>query len=292
MDRAGRMSAEPQAPERYGPPLGTVPPPPPPAPPPRGGGAQGMLRRAFAPIAGAIFLLFKFGAKLKLLLLALPKLKFLTTSLSMLASIGAYTLLWGWRFAVLFVALLFVHEIGHWIELKRQGIPTSPIVFIPFLGAVIGMRGAPRDAYVEAKVGLAGPILGSLGALVVFGLGKYIDSDLLVAAAYVGFLLNLFNLAPIVPLDGGRAAAAIHPYVWVVGLVVMGGLLVISPNPILILILLLGLFEGWGRIKKLRRGEDMTYYRVEPWQRVVIASTFAVLVVGLVVGMHYSHVDT
>ena len=79
-------------------------------------------------------------------------------------SIGAYTLLWGWRFAALFVALLFVHELGHAIALRREGIPTSPILFVPFLGAVIGMRHMPKNAWIEAKVGLAGPLLGSFGA--------------------------------------------------------------------------------------------------------------------------------
>src|SRR2546423_1475368 len=84
-----------------------------------------LLRRAGAAIAAAVALIAKFAAKLKLLLVALPKIKLLTTSGSMLLSIGAYTVIWGWQFAIGFVALLFVHEMGHAIQLKREGVPTG-----------------------------------------------------------------------------------------------------------------------------------------------------------------------
>jgi hypothetical protein len=103
----------------------------------------------------------KFFAKIKALLVLAPKLKLLTTSGSMLLSVGAYTLLWGWRFAVGFVALLFVHEMGHYIQLRREGITPSGMVFIPFLGAAVASRSLGGSAVAEARVGLAGPILGS-----------------------------------------------------------------------------------------------------------------------------------
>ena len=115
-----------------------------------------------------------------------------------------------------------MHELGHALWLRKEGIPAGMPVFIPFLGAVIGMKGMPRDAYVEAKVGLAGPVLGTLGAALVLGLGEYTNSDLLRAAGHTGFLLNLFNLLPIVPLDGGRAMAAIHPALWIAGIAGLG----------------------------------------------------------------------
>src|SRR6185503_17907018 len=114
-----------------------------------------------------------------------------TSAFTIVLSVGAYTLLWGWRFAVLFVLLLFVHELGHALWMRKEGIPAGAPVFIPFLGAVIAMKGRPRNAYVEAKIGLAGPVLGTLGAAVVLGLGELQDSDLLRAAASTGFLLNL-----------------------------------------------------------------------------------------------------
>ena len=95
-------------------------------------------------------------------------------------------------------------------------------MFIPFLGALITLKQLPDDAWNEAKVAIAGPILGALGAAAVWGLGEWLDSDLLVALAFTGFFLNLFNLAPICPLDGGRIVAAIHPALWIVGLAAPG----------------------------------------------------------------------
>src|SRR6266545_4840247 len=124
-------------------------------------------RRIFAPIAGFLLLLGKFAAKGKALLLLLPKLKLLTTAGSMLVSVGAYSLIWGWRFALGFVLLLLVHELGHVIQLRREGVKASAPMFIPFLGAVIAARSFGGNALAEARVGLAGPILGSLGAAAV-----------------------------------------------------------------------------------------------------------------------------
>src|SRR4051794_11433118 len=127
---------------------------------------QSPLKRAGGAIAGALALIVSLGSKLKAVLLLLPKLKLLTTSGSMLVSIAAYALIWGWQFAVGFVLLIFVHEMGHVIQLRREGVPASAPMFIPFLGAVVGMKRLPDDAAAEARVGLAGPILGSVGCLV------------------------------------------------------------------------------------------------------------------------------
>ena len=101
------------------------------------------------------------ATKLKAVLLLLPKLKLLTTSWTMLVSIAAYTLLWGFPFAVGFVLLLSCHEMGHVIQLRREGVEASAPMFIPFLGAVISAKSMGEDAAAEARVGLAGPILGS-----------------------------------------------------------------------------------------------------------------------------------
>src|SRR5205823_8899095 len=130
---------------------------------------------------------------------------------------AAYSLIWGWQFAIGFVLLLLVHEMGHVIQLRREGVPASAPLFIPFLGAVVGMKQAPKDAATEARVGLAGPVLGSLGCLVPLALYGVTGNNLFRALAFIGFFLNLFNLLPIVPLDGGRAMAAISPFVWIIG---------------------------------------------------------------------------
>src|SRR5215213_6062450 len=137
----------------------------PPAPPPRS-----RLRNALGPVGVAIALVAKFAAKLKALLLLLPKLKLLTTAGSMVVSVAAYALIWGWRFAIGFVALLFVHEMGHYIQMRREGVKPSGMLFIPFLGATVGARSLGGSALAEARVGLAGPVLGSLACLVPAGI--------------------------------------------------------------------------------------------------------------------------
>src|SRR3954468_18570778 len=154
-------------------------------------------------VAGAFLL--KFG---KAALLLLPKAKLLTTSGTMLISLAAYSLIWGWKFALGFVLLLLVHEMGHVIQLRREGIPASAPMFIPFLGAVVTAKSLGDDATAEARVGLAGPVLGSLGAALLIPVWLATGNDLWQALAFTGFFLNLFNLLPVVPLDGGRAMAA------------------------------------------------------------------------------------
>src|ERR687898_2123414 len=240
-----------------------------------------ILRKLWAPIAAIGFLFWK----LKFLLVAIFKFKIFTVAGSMLVSIGAYALLWGWQFAIGFVLLLLVHELGHVLEAKRQGLPVSAPMFIPFLGALITLKRLPDNAWNEAKVAIAGPIIGGLGAAAVWGVGEYYDSELLVALAFTGFFLNLFNLAPISPLDGGRIVAAIHPSLWIVGLVLLLGLTIISPNPILILILVLGGLESWRRWQHRNEPQNEAYYGVPKHQRVIAGVSFIVVAALMTLGM-------
>ena len=241
---------------------------------------------------GAVALLLAALAKGKALLLLLPKLKVLTTSGSMLVSVAAYSLIWGWRFAAGFVLLLLVHELGHVIQLRREGIPASAPLFIPFLGAVVGAKSLGDDAAAEARVGLAGPVLGTLGAGVVALAGWQLHSDLLLALAFTGFFLNLFNLLPVTPLDGGRAFAAMTPWMWFVGLAVLAGLCFWRPNPIILLIGLFAVLDVWRRWGAYRSGDPAAreYYRVTPRQRAAVAAVYLGLVVLLVLGMDATHV--
>ena len=209
----------------------------------------------------------------------------------MLVSVAAYALLWGWKFGLGLVLLLLVHEMGHVVEARRQGIPASAPMFIPFLGAFITMKQLPDNAWREAQIALAGPIVGSAGAAAVWGLGEALDSEFLVALAFVGFLLNLFNLLPIVPLDGGRAVAALHPAIWLVGLAGLAVLMFLFPNPILIIILILGGMELWQRWRTRDLPVLQTYYRVRPWQRAVVGVTYVGLALALAVGMNATHIE-
>jgi Zn-dependent protease len=246
------------------------------------GGLLDLLKKLAAPIVALGFVIVKFGG-------FLLKFKVVTTGASMLVSIAAYAWLWGLPFAIGFVLLIFVHEFGHVIELRRQGVPASAPLFIPFLGAVIGMKQLPDDAWKEARVALAGPILGSVGAAVCWGSGAALDSDLLVALAFVGFFLNLFNLIPIVPLDGGRAAAALHPAIWFLGLLLMVGLVVINPNPLLLIIVVLGGLDLWQRWRS--RGENAEYYRLPTWQRATVGVVYLGLAAVLALAMDATYVE-
>jgi Zn-dependent protease len=253
------------------------PPRPDPVPEPRRRGLGGSILAALLAIL----------AKGKALLLLLPKVKLLTTSGTMLVSIAAYSLIWGWKFAVGFVILLFVHEMGHVIQLRREGIPASAPVFIPFLGAVVWGRILEGNALAEARVGLAGPVLGSIGAAICWAIGAGADSDLFRALAFVGFFLNLFNLAPVTPLDGGRAAAAMSPWMWFIGLFVVAAMAFLWPNPIIILILLLGAIDVHRRWKT--RHEMGEYYKVSKINRALVAGVYIGLIAALAVGMDLTH---
>ena len=158
--------------------------------PPRRSG----IGRVLAPLAVAGAVLLKIAGSLKFL--------------GVFVAVGGYALIWGWRFGIGFVLLILVHELGHYVEARRQGLNPQIPVFIPFLGAYVALRNQPFDPWRNALVSIAGPVAGGVGALACLVYGNAIDSDLLRALAYVGFLLNLFNLLPIGPLDGGHVLRA------------------------------------------------------------------------------------
>ena len=250
-----------------------------------------MLRKLWAPIALVGVLLWKFKAGAA----AIFKLKLFTVVGSAFVSVAAYALIWGWQFGLGFVLLLFVHELGHVAVAKKQGLPVSAPVFIPFMGALILMKEMPQNAWKEAQIALGGPILGSLGAAACWAAGAAMDSDLLMALAYVGFFLNLFNLIPVLPLDGGRAIGAVHPVFWVLGaaVLVVAAVLWLSPA-ILIIVALLGGFELYGRAKDWWRNRGTAggnrYYAIKPWQRVAVGAVYVGLSAVLVLAMAATHV--
>jgi len=256
------------------------------------GAARALRRRIGGALAAAVALVVKFFSAIKGVLLLVPKLKVLTTAGTAFVSVAAYALFWGWTFAVGFVVLLFVHEMGHVIQLRREGVKASAPMFIPFLGAVVAARSLGENALAEARVGLAGPVLGTAGAAVCWAVAEATGSDLLRALAYVGFFLNLFNLLPVVPLDGGRAMAAMAPWMWFVGLAALIALAFVYPNPILLIIIALGAFEAWRRWKLLRGSslEQAAYYRVSPRNRALVGAVYVGLIAALALGMYETHI--
>jgi Zn-dependent protease len=253
-----------------------------------------LRKRIGSALAAVAALIAKFFAAIKGFVLLLPKVKLLTTAGTALISVFVYSWFFGWWFAVGFVVLLFVHEMGHVIQLRKEGVKASAPMFIPGFGAVVMMKSLPDDALAEARVGLAGPILGTLGAGVCLAIAEATNSDLLRALAYVGFLINLINLVPLVPFDGGRAMAAMAPSMWFVGLAAMVVLLLITGNTFLLIFIVLGGMETWRRwkLRRSRSLEQAAYYRVATLHRVLVGAVYIGLIVVLAVGMETAYVLT
>ena len=223
--------------------------------------------------AGLLFVLGK--AKFLGLLAGAVKFKTLAT---MLLSIGAYAIEWGWLFAAGFVLLIFVHEMGHAVAMRREGIPAGAPVFIPFVGAFIAMQGQPRNAAVEARVAMAGPVAGSLAAWATLWAGSELEQPLLSALGHTAVLINLFNLVPVPPLDGGRIVTAFTRRYWVIGYAVGIVALLVTRSPLLLIVLIVGL---WSLMQRWRNPAP-EYDSLPPRQRSVIALSYAALVTALV----------
>ncbi|MDX6588262.1 MAG: hypothetical protein QOI31_2735 [Solirubrobacterales bacterium] len=257
-----------------------------------GGGRSGSFteraKKFLGPIAVAVI---AFASKAKAILLLLPKIKVLSTSATMLVSIAAYSLIWGWSFAAGFVILLLVHEMGHVIQLRREGIEASAPMFIPFMGAFVAAKSMGDDAGAEARVGLAGPVLGSIACLVPLAIWQATGNEFWQALAFVGFFLNLFNLLPVLPLDGGRAMAALSPWVWTVGYLGLIALTFAFPNPIMILILLLGGMETYKRFKARNTPEARAFHDIPRSTRIAVAVVYLALAALLALGMHETFLE-
>jgi Zn-dependent protease len=237
------------------------------------GGAAAKLAGKAALLGKAAFVLAKFK-----------------TAGTMLLSIVAYALFWGWRFAVGFVLLLFVHEMGHVVALRFQGVKASAPMFIPFLGAFVKVEGEQRSVAQEAASSLAGPVAGLAGAAAVWGAAEATGSPLLKALAYTGFLLNLFNLFPVLPLDGGRVAGALHPAIWLVGMAGAVGLLLWHPSVVAVFILVMGGLETFHRWRERRAGKTSAYFSLPTSVRWQIGIAYAVTAIVCAVGMEISYV--
>ncbi|MFX1680049.1 site-2 protease family protein [Mitsuaria sp. CC2] len=229
----------------------------------------------------------------KLLFLLFSGVKFSKLLLSggtMLLSVILYTWVYGWRYAVGFIALLFVHEMGHYVAARQKGLNVGLPTFIPFVGAWIELKEMPHDAQTEAYIGLGGPLLGTVGATVCYLLARSWNLDWLLAVSYAGFFLNLFNLIPLSPFDGGRITAVLSPRIWFAGVPVLVGLFLYRPSPMLLLIALLAapqLMKAW----KYRSDseEAQTYYAVPTRVKWEYAAYYIGLAAFLAVMTHDVH---
>lgn len=169
--------------------------------------------KIFAPLGAVGLLAWKFKVvlvlvlgKAKLVLLGLTKVGTLT---SLLASFGVYWAAWGWPLAAGLLVSLYLHEMGHVAAAARLGMRVDAPMFVPGLGAFVRLRQRPVDAIEDARLGLAGPIWGLGAALLALVAWRATGSGLALAICRLGAWINLFNLLPLGPLDGGRGFRAL-----------------------------------------------------------------------------------
>lgn len=233
---------------------------------------------------------------MKLILLLLSGFKYLkfgkllATGATMLLSVAAYALVFGWRYAAGFVVLLLLHEMGHYIAARQRGLDVGAPVFIPFVGAWIQLKDMPHDADTEAYVGLGGPLAGTVASLACYFAARSTGSDLLLALSYAGFFINLFNLIPLSPFDGGRITAVLSPRIWLVGVPVLVAMFLWRPSPILILVAVLA-FPNVLRAFKYDPSlpENQAYYGTSLESKVTYTCAYLGLVCILAIMAHDVH---
>jgi Zn-dependent protease len=229
-------------------------------------------------------------AVLLLLLSGLKWGKLATTGGSMLLSLVVYAAIWGWRYAAGFIGLLFAHEMGHYIAARQRGLNVGAPAFIPFVGAWIALKEQPRDVETEAYVAIAGPVVGTIAALLVYLWARSEDSGLLLAISYSGLFLNLFNLLPISPLDGGRVTAALSPRIWFLGVPILLALMLYRPSPMLVIVAILAapqLLKAWRYDPKAP--ENIAYYGVSAETKLEYGAAYLALAALLAIMTYDVH---
>jgi len=275
---------------------GDYPPPPPPPPPqyavtsdippdssqhyspaPPQNANRGLMGGMGAAVA-ALFAFLKYGG------LLLLKFKFLGTLLSLLVSFGGYAIFYGPWFAVALLTMLFVHEMGHVVEIRRQGMQASAPIFIPFLGAAIFQRSHPTDALKQAQIGIAGPIAGTIGATAAFALYGATHNEILLLAAWLGFFLNLINLIPVWQLDGAWILAPVSPWLQVGGfaVIIAGALFFHYVSILLIIVVVLGIPT---LLQRFRDANNPYYTSVPVRARWALGAAWLALVIYLGIAM-------
>jgi Zn-dependent protease len=258
---------------------------PPQDPPESEAGRKKGLLKALGPL---LVILAVLGKVFKPLLVFLKFGKFGATFISMFATVVVYALFFGWKFALGFVFLLLIHENGHILAARKTGLPVSRPIFIPFVGAFIHMKEMPKNARQEAIVGMGGPLCGGLASLACFYLYSTFHQTYWLAMGYTGCFLNLFNLVPLGFLDGGRIAAAISLWLWIPGAVILGLLAFKISSPLIIIVLILGLFEAYKVFRKRNTPEALQYYQIDPSFRLRMGLLYLLLVAVLGIGMGIS----
>jgi Zn-dependent protease len=226
----------------------------------------------------------------RILLLLFAGFKFSKLFISvgaMLLSLGLYAMIFGWRYAAGVVAMLFLHEIGHFLAARQRGLQAGLPTLIPFFGAITTLKDQPHDAETDAYVSLGGPLLGTVAALACYWLAHNFRIDWLLAVAYFGFFLNLLNLIPVPPFDGGRITSVLSPRIWLLGVPIFGAVLWYRPSPVLIIVAILAVPHVIAAIKYRKDSpQAQGYYAVTPRVRWEYGFYYVVLVAFLAMMMH------
>ena len=257
------------------------------------GNSQSKIKKGLLS-TGIIVVLIKFLKPVLLLLkpaLVLLKMsKFAGTLISMFITVAIYATIWGWWFALGFVMLIFIHENGHMYAAKKIGLPVSKPVFIPFVGAFIAMKELPKNAMDEAVIGYGGPLAGTAAALACAMIFDLTGNTFWLALSYLGFFINLFNLAPLGFLDGGRITSAISYWLWIPGALILGYMAVKIGNPIIFFILILGIIQAYKVYKQRNNPEMVSYYSIDPsfWLKMGLGYLALLLITGAGMGISHS----
>lgn len=205
-----------------------------------------------------------------------------TAAVSMALSLVIYGAAFGLQFAVGFIVLLLIHEMGHMAASRAVGITASGPWFIPFVGAVIRLRQLPVNAKMEANIAVAGPAAGTLSALVFLACYFWTDSTLMLVLCYTGCLLNLLNLIPCTPLDGEKIVGAISPHMWWSGSLVIAILFLYTCNIFLLIIFFFSLIRLWQE-----NDAASSYYHLRLYQKFTVACWYFGLLIVLGVTTYY-----
>lgn len=214
--------------------------------------------------------------------------KLLFSAASMLISIVTYAFIYGWFYAIGFVGLLFLHEFGHYRAAQLRGLNVGLPTFIPFLGAWIQLKEQPIDAETEAFVGISGPMLGTFGAFLIYLFSFTQDSKLFVALSYSGFMLNLFNLIPLSPLDGGRIVSVISPEIWFFGIPILLIFFYFNPSPMLLIVAILAAPRLWEAYKN-KDFYDSNYFQADKETRLMYGFHYISLIIFLAMLSYETH---
>jgi Zn-dependent protease len=178
-----------------------------------------------------------------------------------------YQALLGWQFGLGMIALLLVHEMGHFIVIRAKGLPAGLPIFIPLIGAFVTMRKAPKNVRDEAEIALAGPLAGTIGGLACLVVYWQTGLVVMLPLAYFSFYLNLLNLIPVGPLDGARVTGAISKWIWPIGLFAVAVAAWFTRDPLLVILVVIGAFQLFSRFSA---ASASAYYAISLGARIYI----------------------